>query len=181
MLPQSSPRPPAPLPPHAVFRSDTPVDDAPPFDRRGSSAPVWLGAAIMLAVACLAWWRFGPGFVMAGPWITDWDRGIDAAEKSGKPLLVLFTADWCPPCRTLKDEVLSKPGVMSRLRADFTLVKVDLTDRAGPNNRIAMDYGVRAVPCLIMFNARGEQVGRLVGVQSAEHLLLWVDAGRTGR
>lgn len=181
MLPRSSPRPTAPLPSHPVFRSDTDVVDDQPADCRCPAAPKWLGAAIVFAVACLAWWQFGPGFAMGGSWIADWDRGIDAAEKSGKPLLVLFTADWCPPCKTLKNEVLAKSGVMARLKADFTLVKVDLTDRAGPNNRIAADYGVRGIPCLIMFNTRGEQVGRLVGAPSAEHLLLWVDARKAGR
>jgi len=181
MLQQPSRRPTSSPPPHPVFRSDSGLSDEQPRDCRRPAFSAWLAVAIVLAVGCVAWWKFGPGFAMAGSWITEWDRGIDAAEKSGKPLLVLFTADWCPPCRTLKEEVFSRSAVMSRLRADFTLVKVDLTDRAGPNNRIAMDYGVRGIPCLMVFNSRGEQVGRLVGALPAEHLLLWIEARKAGR
>jgi thioredoxin 1 len=135
----------------------------------------WILLAVLALAAVFGYRHFaGPGRAMAG-WKSDWDIGLQEAERSGKPMLVLFTADWCPPCKQMKSEVLSDPQVASRLRTEFTLVIVDLTQRGGPNQQTANTYGVRSIPTLIRFNENGEQVARLSGGVSREFLLQWLD------
>ncbi len=70
-------------------------------------------------------------------------------------VLVDFHAEWCGPCQMLAP-------VVTAVAADSpaTVAKVDI-DR---NRQIAMEYGVRSVPTLLLF-ADGEQVERLVGMQ----------------
>ena len=66
------------------------------------------------------------------------------SKSTGKPALVLFTADWCPPCKQLKSETLSDAKVKVAIAASFTPVVVDLSDRDGPNNRVAQDTACAA-------------------------------------
>ena len=68
--------------------------------------------------------------------------------------LVDFTAEWCPPCRTLAP-VLDQ---LAAETADLTVVKVDVD--ASPE--FAATYSVMSFPTL-MFFVNGEPVHRLIG------------------
>ncbi len=109
----------------------------------------------------------GRGFIGSG-WAYDLAGGLNTARDSGKPAFVLFTADWCPPCRVLKRGVLADPRIMSSLKERFVLVKVDLTDRYGPNAGLAGQYEVGSIPTAIVFDTRGREVTRISGGQSLE-------------
>lgn len=116
----------------------------------------------------------GPGNAMAD-WRTDWEEGLQQAESSGKPILALFTADWCSPCQQFKKDVLCDSEVAARLRNEFTLVKVDLTERNGPSSQTAATYGVSGIPTLIRFDASGKQVDRVSGGLPKDIFLAWLD------
>lgn len=84
----------------------------------------------------------------------DFERTVLA---SAAPVLVDFYADWCAPCRMvapLVDEIAyQKIGRM-------LVVKVD-TDHA-PD--LAMRYGIRSIPTLIVFRD-GQEVERSLGFE----------------
>jgi thiol-disulfide isomerase/thioredoxin len=96
-------------------------------------------------------------------WIHDFDEGVTASRESGKPMLVFYTADWCPPCRQLKATVLADATVNEGLAERFVRVKVDLTDQMGPNVRLAAEYGVHAIPTMILYDASGNERERVTG------------------
>jgi thiol:disulfide interchange protein len=142
----------------------------------------WPRVLVVLALAgCVfAGWKYlGPKHALAqAGWIYDWDAAVEQSRRSGKPALVLFTADWCPPCKTFKSQVLSDADVQSYLRDNYTLVVVDVTERTGPNARRASEFNVRGIPALILYNESGQEVARGPGMP-ADALLMWLRSGGT--
>ncbi len=80
-----------------------------------------------------------------------------------KPVLVDFTAVWCPPCRMVDP-------IVKELAADWDgTVKVVKLD-ADQNPNLLTKYGVLGIPTLMLF--RGGQIKeRLTGYQPKERLL----------
>jgi len=109
----------------------------------------------------------------SGGWVDNWDSAVQQAKTSGKPALVLFTADWCPACRQFESETLTDPQVKQYLKDNHTLVVVDLTDRTGPNTNRAREFSVQAIPTLILFDVSGNEKARDFGMPS-EPMLKWL-------
>jgi thiol:disulfide interchange protein len=115
-------------------------------------------------------------------WGHDWTAAKEEAGRMGRPMLVLFTADWCAPCTSLKRDVLTAPDVAPQLKRDFTLMKVDLTTSGTPYDDLARIYSVSAIPTLMVFSPKGETIGRLEGLGSKSELEQWfAEMARKGR
>lgn len=77
------------------------------------------------------------------PW-QSWSRdAVDAARKSGHPVLVDFTAEWCLTCQLNERSSINIAPVRERLRAiraislkgDHTLVPQDITEELQRHGR----------------------------------------------
>jgi thioredoxin 1 len=80
-----------------------------------------------------------------------------------KPVLVDFTAGWCPPCKMIDP-------VVRQLAQDWDgKVKVVKLD-ADENPNILMQFGVLGIPTLILFKG-GQVKERVTGYQPKEKLL----------
>ncbi|QDY79094.1 thioredoxin [Streptomyces qinzhouensis] len=90
----------------------------------------------------------------------DFDAVVLGADR---PVLVKFTADWCPPCRQIAP-VLAE---IAREEADrLTVVRLDV-DR---NPLTTRRYGVLSMPTLMVFRD-GEPVHTSVGARAKRRLL----------
>ncbi len=82
--------------------------------------------------------------------------------QSKVPVLVDFSAIWCPPCQMMGP-------VMEKLAADFEnkakVAKVDIDECSD----LAMKYNVMSVPSMIYFK-NGEIKDQVIGAVPAEHL-----------
>lgn len=94
--------------------------------------------------------------------VTDatFEREVLAGEV---PVLVKFTADWCPPCRQMAP-VLSE--VAREEEGRLKVVQLDVDTNPVTQSR----YGVLSMPTLMVFR-RGEPVMSVVGARSKSRLL----------
>ena len=90
---------------------------------------------------------------------------FNATIKEGT-VLVDFFATWCGPCKMLSP-VLEE---VSEENNNVTIVKVDV-DEAGA---LAAQYGIQAVPTLILFK-NGEHVDVRMGYQNKNQLLAFIN------
>lgn len=82
--------------------------------------------------------------------------------RAALPIVVDFTAAWCPPCRAIAP-ALGELAV--ELAGSVRLVTLDID----ANREIAARYGVRTLPTLIAFRD-GRPIAQMVGAASRDGL-----------
>jgi thioredoxin 1 len=87
--------------------------------------------------------------------------------ESDLPVLVDFTAAWCPPCRMM-DPILAE---LDARRDDVRVVKVDV-DRFPET---AAQYGVLSMPTFMLFRD-GRPVSTMIGARPRKRLEQELDA-----
>ncbi len=136
-------------------------------------------ALLALVVLSSAFGRAGLAADPSGVRFRAIDEGFAEARASGKPLLLYFTADWCPPCHTLELEVFHSSRFAKGIEADFVPVKV--VDRRREDGQNAPDVdalqkntGVSAFPTLLVVRADGIAAVRNVGYSSRSATLAFL-------
>jgi thioredoxin 1 len=94
------------------------------------------------------------------PSVTDDSFQAEVLEAD-RPVLVEFTAAWCPPCRLMKP-VLAE---LAAERPDLHVVQIDVDD----HRRTAATYGVLSMPTFRLFRD-GQPVLQLVGARPKARL-----------
>ena len=75
--------------------------------------------------------------------------------KSEKPIVVDFWAEWCGPCKMIAPIVEEIAGDYAG-KVKVGKVNVDF------NNQVAMQYGIRGIPALLVFKG-GSVANQIVG------------------
>ena len=80
---------------------------------------------------------------------------IDEVLNSDTPVLVDFWAEWCGPCRAIGPVV---DEIANDYDGKVSVGKLNVDHE----NQLAMEYGVRSIPALLIFN-NGTVVNQIVG------------------
>ena len=87
---------------------------------------------------------------------------FDLIEKSEKPVLVDFWADWCGPCRMVSPTIAQ---IASEMKNKILTVKVNVDKK----EHVAGRYQVTSIPTIMLFY-KGEVLMRLAGAHPYDSL-----------
>lgn len=91
------------------------------------------------------------------------ERFEDLINNTAEPVLVDFFATWCGPCKMMHPIL---ENVKARVGDKARIVKIDVDEQQA----LAMQYGIQAVPTLMLFKG-GKLVWRQSGVVQANDLI----------
>ncbi|HLG37609.1 MAG TPA: thioredoxin [Nitrososphaera sp.] len=94
-----------------------------------------------------------------------WDAEVLGADI---PVFVDFWAEWCGPCRMVGPAVEQIGRLMS---GKIKVAKVNVDE----NQEIAMKYGIKSIPSLILFKG-GKEIGRTVGAAPKEVYIKFIES-----
>ena len=94
-----------------------------------------------------------------------WQRDLQAAQKlseqSGRPMLIVFRADWCAHCNRFEKETLGNPTMAECINRDFIPVRLDFDKE----QKTAEILEVKALPCTVILSPQADLLGRVVGAK----------------
>ena len=109
-----------------------------------------------------------------------WDRGLEEARTSRRPVMVHVYTDWCGWCRRMEADVFSRPDVREYLSRNFVAVKID-AEAADParfeghtytSRSLAARFGVTGYPTTLFLRAGGDRPVSVPGYVDAERFKL---------
>ena len=109
----------------------------------------------------------------------DYKTAYQRAQKGDKPLLVLVTATWCPPCRVMKSNTI--PELLKRKAfRDYHFATVDVDKERKLALQLVED---RSLPHLIVFEKNNNKWTRryLQGAQSVAQVEAFVSKSKNIR
>lgn len=114
--------------------------------------------ARVLGIACVAFacfWLFRPEGSEAAGW-RKYSHASFEAVLGSRPVLVDFTADWCPTCKVVEATAL-KEANLRRWEREYgiTLFRVDMTRENPEGEALLRAVGSASIPVIAVFG-RGE-------------------------
>ncbi len=127
---------------------------------RASARWLW-GAAIVFLALRIALGFYESHFPPKLPDLVHWVPVADAmrlSEDTQKPILYVFSASWCEPCKQMRWEVFADADSAEQINRDFVPVYALENGEAGLSTEAEVDeltqkYGIGAYPTLVVVSA----------------------------
>lgn len=97
-----------------------------------------------------------------------WHQDLRSAHKQavaeGKPIMIVFGAEWCGFCKKLEKQTLNTPEMTRYINENFVAVHLDLDKE----QKIGEILEVKALPCTIVLSPDADLLGRINGYQTVD-------------
>lgn len=90
------------------------------------------------------------------------DDELTEKIKGEEKTLVLFSAEWCGPCKVLTPNMVT---VSEELKESYNFVKADISETEENTKR----FGIRNIPTCILIQG-DKEIARFSGVKNAEQI-----------
>jgi thiol:disulfide interchange protein DsbD len=104
---------------------------------------------------------------------------LAAQLQTDKIVMLDFYADWCVYCKEYEKSVFPQTDVATKL-AQFSLLKVDVTENNQDDQAVMSKFGVVAPPAILFFkNGQELRSKRIIGELNAEEFLAHINSIKT--
>jgi thiol:disulfide interchange protein len=97
--------------------------------------------------------------------VTSYAAALKASKISGKPVVLIFSAAWCPPCQSNKHNVYPSAAVQP-FHDRFVWAYLDADEDA--NIPVMRKFGVTGIPHIQFLDKTGKSLGSAVGGTTPE-------------
>lgn len=87
-------------------------------------------------------------------------KQINELNGKGMPVLVMFSADWCTQCRTVKPHLIDIAN-----EGNVRVLQIDVDD----NPEATTHFGVKNIPAFMLYRG-GKRVGIWIGAATRKQL-----------
>ncbi len=124
-------------------------------------------AAFLTIVSFVSATAFSADFPKDSPaFVTSLTDALAKAKETSKPVIVIFSAAWCPPCQTMKKSVYPSAAVKP-YHDKFVWAYLDADEKG---NAAAMSkFSVSGIPHIEFLDTTGKSVDKQVGGSSANN------------
>jgi thiol:disulfide interchange protein len=103
-------------------------------------------------------------------WLKSLPEGLAAAKAENKPVLVDFFATWCGPCKQMDEQTWPDAGVKAAV-TKVVPVRLDVDQ----NEDASAKFAVTGVPTVVILDATGKELDRIVGFAEPAEVLKLLD------
>ena len=95
-----------------------------------------------------------------------WQSDLKAAQKqairTGRPIMIVFSADWCTHCGKFEKNTLDNATMAGFINREFVAVHLDFDKQ----QQTAEILEVEALPCTVILSPEADLLGRVVGAKA---------------
>jgi len=170
--PGSEPARTAALPARPAFEPD--AEPATVADPAAVSEPVTVSEPATVAEPQYA--ESAPSQAGTTEWYSDFYAAHKASVETGRPMLIVFGAEWCHYCRQLESQTLAQPQMVDYVNANFIPVHLDMG--RPQDKRLADILNVKPIPCSVVLSPQADLLGRVVGYYDAPRYMKELETAR---
>jgi len=102
----------------------------------------------------------------------DLEGALARAKVEHKLVLVDIYADWCAQCKELDEKTWPDPGVKQWIAQNAVPIRIDTDAR---RKDLATKLQIRSYPTVLLLDAEGRELRRILGFQKAETMKAWLE------
>jgi uncharacterized protein YyaL (SSP411 family) len=109
-------------------------------------------------------------------WVMHFDRGMERAEKTGRPVFIYFQAPWCSWCHVYERETLANARVQQLISTHFVPILVNYDARPD----LLQEYRGFGLPYTVILDWQGDVLSRMPGILTPGDMIDSLQAARRG-